>query len=316
MKIEFREKDHTYFVNGEIAGISVTALLRKHGLAPDYSNISKAVLDNASNIGVEVHKDLENVLNIKDYTPTTYQGEQYAEYVKNTFDCGVAEQMLAYEYNGMIIAGTADVMAIGKNGNLILADQKNTSKFHREYVSWQVSLLDYFARKLNGEKINGNPFNWKGASEFYCYHYNTSDGGKMSIKPLEKIDDKEIERLLECEYNGEIYTRKELFLDKDFEIELQNVESLLVQKELEYKVAQESSKKMREQLLDIMKKQGIKSWENEKLKVTYVEEVDKMLVNSKRLKEIYPLVYKDCLKVSKQKASVRITIRGEESDDL
>lgn len=316
MDIIFKEDTHTYFVNGEIAGISVTSLLKKHGLAPDYSSVSKELLNKVAKYGTEVHKDLENVLNVKDYKPTTKQGEQYAKYVDENFECGVGEQMLAFEYGGMIIAGTADVMAIGKNGNLILGDHKNTSKFHREYVSWQVSLLDYFARKLNGESVNGHPINWKGATEFYCYHYDTSKGGEMFVKSLDKIDDREIERLLECEYNGTLYTRKELVLDKEFKLELEDAEKLLIQKELEYKTAQALTTKLRESLLNAMKVQGIKSWETDSIKVTYIEEQERMSVDSKKLKAEYPQIYTQCQKISKVKPTIRVTVKEDENGEI
>ena len=43
MRIDFDEKNHIYRVDGDIASISVTELLHKHGLAPDYSGVSKTV---------------------------------------------------------------------------------------------------------------------------------------------------------------------------------------------------------------------------------------------------------------------------------
>ena len=97
MIIEFEEKGHVYSVNGEIASISVTELLAKHGLAPDYSGVDKKKLRESSAIGKEVHKDLENVLNVAGYEPKTQQGKQFKEWVEQNLDCGVGEQMLRQE---------------------------------------------------------------------------------------------------------------------------------------------------------------------------------------------------------------------------
>ena len=169
MIVDFEEKGHIYSVNGEIASISVTELLTKHGLSP-YSGANKAKMKESADVGKEIHKDLEDILNVAGYEPKTEQGKQFAEWVKENLDCGVGEQMLGFESNGLVIAGTADVMAIAKDKTLIIADHKNTSQFHREYVSWQVSILDYFARKLGKEKINGKLLNWKGAKRFICFH--------------------------------------------------------------------------------------------------------------------------------------------------
>ena len=78
MRITFEEQGHVYTVNGDIATISVTELLGKHGLAPDYSGVDKAKLRDAASKGKAVHKDLENIFNEKDYTPVTEQGRQFA----------------------------------------------------------------------------------------------------------------------------------------------------------------------------------------------------------------------------------------------
>ena len=56
MKIELEEKNHTYFVDGEIASISITELLRKHGLAPDYGSVSKAKLSQDVDL-IELNKE-------------------------------------------------------------------------------------------------------------------------------------------------------------------------------------------------------------------------------------------------------------------
>lgn len=313
MVIEFEEKEHIYSVNGDIASISVTELLSKHGLAPNYDGVNKQALKESAERGKEVHKDLENILNVAGYEPKTPQGKHFADYVKENFDCGVGEQMLAYESDGLIIAGTADIMAIGKNKAYIVADHKNTSKFHREYVSWQVSLLDYFARKLGKEKINGKMLKWKGASEFYCFHYDPKIGD-MKVYDLEKVPDEEIESLIDCEKKGEIYQRPVLVVDKELKEKLETAEQILIEKEREHRQAELVAKELREQLCQAMEKQGIKSWETDCLKVTYVAPIDRISVDSKKLKEKYPVVFNECQKLSKVKANVRVTLKGEDDE--
>ena len=315
MIIEFEEKDHIYTVNGEIAGISVTELLAKHGLAPDYSGINKKKLRESADKGKEVHKDLEDVLNIAAYKPKTEQGKHFAEWVKENLDCGVGEQKLAYEYKGLIIAGTADIMAIAKDKTLIVADHKNTAKFHREYVSWQVSILDYFARKLGREKVNGKILGWKGAKEFYCFHYDPKTG-EMKVYELEKIADEEIERLIECEYNNEIYQRAVLVIDPELEQKYLLAEEKFIEFEKQGKELQKARDDLRAELLKLFEEQGIKSWESRdgKLLVTYVAPSEQLRVDSTKLKTKYPQVFTDCQKLSKVKAQIRVKVRGEDDE--
>ena len=316
MIIEFEEKGHVYSVNGEIASISVTELLAKHGLAPDYSGVDKKKLRESSAKGKEVHKDLANVLNVAGYEPKTQQGKQFKEWVEQNLDCGVGEQMLGYEKDGMIIAGTADVMGISKDRTfVILGDHKNTSKFHREYVSWQVSLLDYFAKKLGKEKINGKVLDWKGAKEFYCFHYEPKSGS-MTVYELEKIPDEEIERLLDCEYNNTLYERQTLVVDTELEKRYLQAEKMFLDIEAQAKAAQNTRDTLRAEMLSLMEKQHILSWESRdgQLKVTYVAPQDRITVDSKKLKTEYPQVYSECQKLSKIKAQIRVTIRGGEEE--
>lgn len=315
MIVEFEEKDHIYTVNGEIAGISVTELLAKHGLAPDYSGVNKQKRRESADKGKAVHKELEDILNVASYEPKTEQGKHFAEWVKENIDCGVGEQKLAYEYNGLIIAGTADVMAIGKNKTLIVADHKNTAKFHREYVSWQVSLLDYFARKLGREKINGKILNWKGANRFYCFHYDPKSG-EMKVYELEKVSDEEIERLIECEYKNEIYQRAVLVIDPELEKKYLLAEEKFMEIEKQAKELQNARDDLRAELLKLFEEQGIKSWESRdgKLLVTYVAPSEQLRVDSTKLKTKYPQVFTDCQKLSKVKAQIRVKVRGEDDE--
>lgn len=310
MQVELNEEEHIYSVNGDIASISVTELLSKHGLSPDYSRVNKAKMREKANEGKDVHKDLENIFNIAGFNPTTEQGKHFDKWQKANIDCGVGEQKLAYEYNGLIIAGTADIMAIMKDGSYMVGDHKNTAKFHREYVSWQVSILDYFARKLGKEKINGKRLNWKGATKFYCFHYTP----ELKVYELEKIPDSEIERLIQCEYNGELYTRKELVIDPELEKRFLQAEEFLAQIETNHKKAEEDAKKVREEMLALFEAQGIESWQSPtgRIKVSYVRASEKTIIDSVRLKKDHPQIFTEYQKLSKTKSHIRVKVGEEE----
>ena len=315
MIVDFEEKGHIYSVNGEIASISVTELLTKHGLSP-YSGVNKAKMKESADVGKEIHKDLEDILNVAGYEPKTEQGKQFAEWVKENLDCGVGEQMLGFESNGLVIAGTADVMAIAKDKTLIIADHKNTSQFHREYVSWQVSILDYFARKLGKEKINGKLLNWKGAKRFICFHYDPKTG-KMTVHELNKVADEEIERLLDCELHDEIYQRPMLVIDPELQQKYLQAEENFIAFEKQIKAVQKVRDDLRAEMLRLFEEQGIKSWESPdgKLLVTYIPQTEQVRVDSTKLKTKFPQVFTECQKLSKVKSQIRVTVRGEDDEE-
>ena len=56
--IRFDEKTHQYFLNDKEL-IGVTRLMRKHGLAPDYTAVRSDVLNAAAERGTLIHEEIE-----------------------------------------------------------------------------------------------------------------------------------------------------------------------------------------------------------------------------------------------------------------
>ena len=312
MLIDFNEKDHIYFINGEIATISVTELLAKHNLSPSYKGVDKKFVEKAAEEGKKVHADLEKIFNEEEYELETEQGKNFQKWVAQNVQCGVAEQKLGFELNGLTIAGTADVMGFLKDGTLFVGDHKNTAQFNREYVSWQVSLYDYFARKLKGQKVNGKPFNWEGAKKFYCFHYDKKNNGEMTVYELDKVPDEEIERLIECEYKGETYTRRELVVTPELQLEFTKRQKALIRLKKQLESAEKKMDTVREKLVELFEQQGLLQWKTDNLTVTYIAPTETHSIDSSKLKRELPQVFDRYQKVSKKKATVRITVKGEE----
>lgn len=196
---------------------------------------------------------------------------------------------------------------------MVVGDHKTTAKFEREYVSWQVSVLDYFARSCHKQKINGKAWNWKGATKFLCFWYDKD--GNLEVKELEKVPDSEIERLLQAEYHGEIYQRPQLVIDSELQHKFEMAESCLVNAEIAYKQAKECAETLRERLKEEMERQGIRSFETDNIKLTYVAEASRTSVDSTKLRREFPAVYQQVVKITPVKPSLRITIKGENTDD-
>ena len=311
MLIDFDEKSHTYSVNGDIASISVTELLAKHHLAPNFDGVDKNLMKKAAEEGRKVHADLEKIFNEEKYELETPQAKEFEKWVKEKVKCGVGEQLLAYDYKGMTIAGTADVMGFMKDGSLFVGDHKNTAQLNKEYVSWQVSLYDYFARQLKGEKLNGKPFNWQGAEQFYYFHYDKKNDGKLDVIPLEKVPDIEIEKLLEKEYNGEIYERPALVVAPELQLEFTKRQKSIIRLKKQLESAEQKMESVREKLIELFEQQNIIKWEADGMTVTYIAPTETHTIDSAKLKRELPQVYDRYQKVSKKKATVRITVKGE-----
>ena len=87
---------------------------------------------------------------------------------------------------------------------------------------------------------------------------------------------------------------------------LQQLISIISKKKKEL---EENEKEVRKALEAAMAQFGIKSFENDILKVVYVAPTTKTTIDSKALKKDKPDIYEQYTKTSNVKASVRITVK-------
>ena len=94
----------------------------------------------------------------------------------------------------------------------------------------------------------------------------------------------------------------------------EKAEQYVLQVQETLRMAEENARKYREEMLSYFEQQGIKSWETENIKVTYVPQMERLSVDSKALKEKYPNAYSECQKLNKVKAQLRIKKRDGEDE--
>lgn len=87
------------------------------------------------------------------------------------------------------------------------------------------------------------------------------------------------------------------------------VESLIKQIEEQKKAAEAQATELREALMAAMEANGVTSFENERIKLTYVAPTTRTAIDSARLKKELPDVAKAYTKTSNVKASLRITLK-------
>lgn len=206
IRIDFQENGHIYYFNGKEADYSITQVLKKVGLTSAmYKNVDEEVLKAAAKRGSLYHKDLEDLIKDKNYTPMTEQGACYKEWFESNVDSGVAEVIIGMEYKGKIICGCVDDMLIMKNGEYTLDDHKFNAEFHREAVTYQTALAKYILKKVclqEGYSINGRDYAGfiVAKPKSYCDFFRTGQSDFKRIE-LAEIEDTEIERMLDCLIN-------------------------------------------------------------------------------------------------------------------
>lgn len=288
----FKEDTHQYFLvdskTGEVVKelISVTTLLRKHGLAPDYSGVPSETLKAKAEYGNLVHSEIEKY--IKDgEIGFTSELQEFIDHCEETGLKPIASERIVHND---IVAGTVDLM--GEYGYEMLAyvDYKTTATLHKEAVRWQLSLYDY----LGGSA----------ADMLQAFHF----ASPLKVVDLEPIPLEEIERLLECERNGEIYKPKQLVVEAEL---LERLADLQLQK----RAIENEEAELKAQLLEAMRTQGIGKHETEVLNIAYTAPYTKETFDSKKLKAEMPEIAAKYTKTSKVKDSVRITLKEVQANE-
>ncbi len=297
MKVVFRETDHTYWL-GDKQLISVTRLLKKHGLATDYTGISEEVLEKAANKGTLVHKEIENYIKngevgftseLSDFIDITAELGFTAEDSEIILPAGEIPDDKVDDY---FYAGTADL--IGKIGDgYALADLKTTAKVDKRAYAWQLALYE----RLCGVKFD----------KLYIFHL----GKNSKAIPIERISDAEVDRLLECERNGEIYSEPGLVIANELLARAQEAELELKRAEEVKKEAEATAKEYRQKLYEAMQRQNVSSWEtaDKSMLITCVAPSTKTSIDSTKLKKEMPEIAEKYSKTSTVSGYVKITIR-------
>lgn len=289
--IEFDAEKHQYTLDGKPL-ISVTQLMRKHGLAPDYSGVSEEVLKRAADRGTLIHKEIE------EYNKTgaigfTAEAAAFADYIRKNDLCVEASEMRVYND---ICAGTVDLVIGNREGVQIIADIKTTATLNVEAVSWQLSIYNY---------LMNNPNDFAQA-----FHFD-SDGNlkviQIPFKPWEEVD-----RLMKCERDGVLYRQDVSDLITSQQVAaIQEAERIIAEAEKAKKEAEARIADVKNALMAEMEKRALKTFETDRIKITYVLPSTRTTIDSARLKKEMPEIAEKFSKTTETSASVRITLKGE-----
>jgi hypothetical protein len=286
----FNEADHTYWL-GDKQLISVTQLLRKHGLSPDYSGVDPCYAER----GKLIHKEIENYIKNGEIGFTN----ELQDFIRFTKEPELKDMESEKQLHTEELAGTADLIArtafsFDIPSEYVLVDYKTGSKVDKEACRWQLSLYRYLYYAMYHVRIN----------RLRVFHLCENS----KVIELEPIPQEEIKRLLECERQGILYTPPAI--EPSLAMAVYQAEQVIQQIKQQQDEAEANMKSLHEKLMEAMQKKGIKSFENERMKICVVEPSTRESVDSKKLKDEQPDVYKQYLKTCNVKGSVRITLRG------
>ena len=141
-RVQFLPDEHRYILDKTKELIGATTLLKKHGLTPDYSGISKEVLEHAAEMGTQAHQAIEDYINGK----ATVDTPLLRSFKKLGLDI-IATEYMVTDYE--TVASFIDLVARVDDTTVDIIDMKRTTTVHKESVSWQCSLYAYLFETLN-----------------------------------------------------------------------------------------------------------------------------------------------------------------------
>ncbi len=298
MEIKFDETLHKYTVDGKEV-ISVTQLLQKHKITPSYDAVDKELLRMASERGTLIHEEVETWINTN-ATGFTEEAEYICDYLYDKSYYGsdiISEQMVAND----VVAGRFDLLYLNGNKRLVLADIKTGNSKHLYGWSWQLSLYKYLYERMYDKKIELLQILW------------THDGD-LTVIPCEYVGDDKIENLLNAEREGRLISDVDLGVSEEELEDLTELMEDIKSKEEELKILKEKVDKVKGILYDTMGKEGVKTVDRGKLKITYVAPSSRTSVDSKKLKKEEPEIYKKYVKTTTVEGNIKITLIGEKKN--
>lgn len=301
MERTFDELRHEY-KNNDIKYRSVTELLAKHGLAPDYSMVDPIVLQSKAEFGNRIHKQIEmyikGLTRKENLTDIALSGIEALEQ-DNIVPIGSEYRVWLDKHQ---VAGTIDIIALHDDIN-VLVDIKTTYVLNRSAVAWQLGFYSLLAQHYLGVKVE---------KSFVLWLNNKTT--KFELIEVDVIPHEQILELLQVDSDGGIYGQEKNneLIELNAQLSLKHILFQLEEAKEFVKELEKQSDKIKDELKQAMVDRGIKSFEDENFKITYVPPQERVSYDYKKYLEDHELeISDDYKKTTKVKDSLRITIKGD-----
>ena len=189
-KVWFDPLSHTYLAGDKVL-IGVTSLMKKHGLAPDYSGIPEATLMKAAAEGTAIHKEIEDYDNGLSVLRTPLIEEYIAICREHGLIFARNEFLIS---DDELVASSIDGV-YGPENAISLVDYKTTQKVHTRSLEWQLGIYKVLFERQTGLKV----------AKCYCLHIDKKERTIKGLVPIEPVSEAEVDALLLAEKEGRIY---------------------------------------------------------------------------------------------------------------
>lgn len=289
--VVFDELNHTYTLeNKTLSG--VTSLLSRQLFASKYDGIPEEVLAKAAEYGSNIHEriELSDCLGVGDDDPIV---EVYRRLKSENGLKTLANEYLVSDNDH--VASSIDIVFEGYH----LCDVKTTSQLDKDYLSWQLSIYAYLFELQNPGKTAGKLLAlWLPKPQY----------GVPTLIEVPRIDRDIVAALIAADKAGEQFAPSPVLrVEQSLAIKEQVIDAI-IELDRELKALEAKKKELQSGLLSLMREAGIKSWKCEKLSLSVKDASTRINIDSTLLKEKYPKIYQECVKLSQVKESLTIKV--------
>ena len=294
-EVVFFEDSHQYFL-GEKELQGVTSTLIPKAYPGTYMGIDQETLENAAARGTLMHKVIEGYLNDGTY----YEGlPELDNFIKvmadNNLTCLATEYIVSDNEN---FASAIDLVMQNKKKEICLVDLKRTSELHFEEVALQLSIYKRWFERMNaGIKVK----------HIYVLRLRDNECDFVELHP---VSDDFLDALVAAYLNALPFVPSMYYGNLPSEL-------VKAEKQISLMVAQQKAidarmSKLKEGLYTLMEQYNVKSWKGSNVTITRVLPSVSVSLDSKKVKENYLEVYNACVKETKRKGSLKITVKEGE----
>lgn len=306
-KVVFNDKKHTYTLKGRpLQG--VTPIIG--WMFPDtYHDIPQDVLDRAAERGHTIHRCCQVADDFGVLPPDAPdEARAYLDICAKNDIMSVANEYLVSDDKDIassidIVTQTADCAPT----EVDLIDIKTTSQVHKDNVLLQLSIYAYLFERMNRQlKVRNLYVIWLPKPQY---------GAPALVDCGARIDAKTCKAIIKAYVNGESSEPfRGLFggvakADTELPAQVIDAEKQIIQLDAMLQDIKKKKETLQSGLLELMKQNGVKKYESDRMIITYIAPSSSARIDSARLKSEYPNVYEDCVKMSETKESVRIKIK-------
>lgn len=291
--VKFDAEKHIYTLPGGEVLSGITCVLNAF-ISPDkYDAVPAEVLERAKERGSAIHADIACYIDGFGEADTP-EIKAFAEWAGRAGSAELYSECLVSD--GIVYASAIDVVRhLGEN-QVHLYDIKTTSVVDEEYCRWQLSIYAYFMYMAGFDVV--------GASVLHI-----KDGAIKEL-PVVLVGSEHVKAILKAYAGGEDWHNP--FVGDALPEEVANNICVLDQtisglkEQLKYAEAQMDEFKAR--LLELMRENDLTAIKTEQVAISIKKAYQRTSIDSKKLKEQYPDIAKECEKVTEVAESLTIKI--------